>query len=248
MDVDTPPRPTPFTEQDCQPPPNSFHFTADPLPPSHHDETTPFDTEQLLPPDAFSLAPDTPTPGPSTLLSTVSQAQEGRRRRWGRRDKSPDRSTASNPSLDDRDDDGDNDRVGAMDGVVGNRMRNGEFSFQVHHHHGASSEDRSLPLRTSPVDTGSNKNTPYVLLGSVFASHDSQRNTDFLNEQLPPLCLPLPAPPPLRLASPAIPLHSQNRRPTTTLRPNARTPLRNPRLRQSVRRQQLRCRYENTDE
>ena len=172
MDVDTPPRPTAFSTEDCQPPPNSFQFNSDPPPVSENMETTPFDSEQVLPPDAFSLAPNTPTPSTSALVSTTSHQQEGRRRRWGRRDKSPDRSTASNQSVEDREDVEENDGIG---GVVGNRMRNGEFSFQVHHHHGGSAEDRTAPLQPALIDTGLNKNTPYVLLGCAVPSNFQRR-------------------------------------------------------------------------
>lgn len=53
-------------------------------------------------------------------------------------------------------------------GMMAQRMKNGEFSFQVHHHHANNFGDSSLVNRTE--DKGLNRHTPYVLLGSVSSS------------------------------------------------------------------------------
>lgn len=190
MDVDTPPRASPAAIPPFPPSTtttsNPFHFA--PLPPLRsaevHEPQLSFDPEAFSPTEAFGLdrkagvvsgegeplgegreEEDKENDMSLTLASGFmgEEGGEARRRRAGagRRARSPERRKA-------REDKDDEDS--ALGGMMGNTAGTGrrvgsssDFSFQVHHHHGASATDGGA--FASAPERWLDSKTPYTLLG-----------------------------------------------------------------------------------
>lgn len=167
MDVDTPPRPTPAFPSTATATTNPFHFAPPPSPPAAAAEPhLSFDPESFSPKKAFGLD-TTRAPLPSEVEESTALASfvggfqgETRRRRGSRRDRSPERRHAS--ALEEEEE-GVMGGLGAGSAEIGRRMGSSEFSFQVHHHHGALGSE-GAPGAAAP-ERWLNKSTPYVLLG-----------------------------------------------------------------------------------
>lgn len=97
---------------------------------------------------------------------TKSNGTEHRRRKGIKKDRSPDGRRRNHTNDYDEDGEGGNSSamgMGLPSSILGGRNpSNSEFSFQVHHHHG-SSTDPNIPLVLP--ERWLNRNTPYVLLG-----------------------------------------------------------------------------------
>lgn len=169
MDVDTPPRP--ISVLDCTP----VESAAPPATPraASSEPTIPvlsFDPASFSASEAFGLeARSSTSPEIPHLLLTNSVSNGPRRRTAGTTGKGDERASAGvNASKEPPSEDEYSTTMGLGDpglpggGMMGERMRNGEFSFQVHHHH---AQDSSLDTVHVPREKWLDRNTPYVLLG-----------------------------------------------------------------------------------
>ncbi|KAI5480483.1 nucleus export protein Brr6 [Pseudohyphozyma bogoriensis] len=172
MDVDTPPRPSqPQSDATSNPPPSlppfspsatatsdPFHFSAPPAPPAIVEPHLEFDPKKFEPEKAFGLDDEEEAEEGDESKAVGFVGDATRRRRGGavgKKEKSPERRRRRS-------------RSGSR-GEMDRRIANGEFSFQVHHHHGPSGSDAGGGM--SQPEKWLNSNTPYTLLGYLqFAS------------------------------------------------------------------------------
>ncbi|GAA5946944.1 hypothetical protein JCM3775_003935 [Rhodotorula graminis] len=190
MDVDTPPRPAvSFPPSATAPASDTFRF-APPAPPSLSEapHEPAFDVEAFKPKEAFGLQDDE---GEGDVSMAAADADEdgvpadkemhlpvavlgesgARRRKGGRgaRRRSVDDSGASDDEVErhGHEHDGDGGFLGVLQTTAGRRKGDTQFSFQVHHHHGAAGHavgGYGSPEGQQP-ERWMRKSTPYVLLG-----------------------------------------------------------------------------------
>lgn len=212
MEVDTPPRPTfpssatatsnPFgfghSSSSAAPPPPSTNTAAHPLsfdPNSFHPEKA-FGLEEEVEMNEVSMADEAEDLLPSAgeekeNLSLVATGARRRRTSNSRRKVL----SASRPTIHTDDEETDEDEgsradegfLGVLKSKVGRRGGDGQFSFQVHHHHapggamvqgGEAGEQQLQQQHGQAPEKWMRSGTPYVLLGYVLFPPLSSSNAD----------------------------------------------------------------------
>lgn len=196
MDVDTPPRPAvSFPPSATAPASDTFRF-APPAPSSlgeaPHEPA--FDAEAFKPKEAFGLQDDEGEGDVSMAAGDVDEADVPackevdlpvavlggsgpRRRKGGRSARRRSMTDESGASDDEVGQNGDGGFLGVLQSTAGRRKGDTQFSFQVHHHHGAGGHvtgGYGSPQGQQP-ERWMRKSTPYVLLGCAAGSFSPSR-------------------------------------------------------------------------